>query len=474
MSFRKIVSGTATMSAARVFRLAGQFVVVPILARLLSPADYGLVAMAMPFALFAMMLADAGIGISLVRAPLSKHKEWSACFWLSIALGLALATMIAGLAPLASHLLHEPALTGLILALALTVILQSIHVIPAAALQQASRFQAIATADTVGTIMGMITAVVMAYQHYGAWALVGQQLAFFTVRVCISVWLTPFRPTFYGGWSTAREHVLFGRNVLGNSVLTYFARSFDNWVVGKVLGAALLGFYSMAFLFARLPVMLVSGPLQYVLYSRLVTIKDDPKAIGRVYILMVRLLAILLIPAMGMVAVAHAPIFTFLLSAKWAQASVLFMLAAPATTLQSIAAVGETSVYAMGRTDVQLRATAEFCVVWVIALLVAVHVGLEQAVIAYTFCVFLYHPRYLALILPLMHVKLRDYLAAFIFPLIGTGVASVLYLLCNAQVTLLPWQQIAFAAALAFTVMALNVTLQRERLRKAIRALAFN
>ena len=77
MSFRKVIVGTAMMSAVRVLRLIGQLVAVPILSRLLSPAEYGVVAIAMPFALFAMMIADAGIGMSLVRTPASDRTAWS-------------------------------------------------------------------------------------------------------------------------------------------------------------------------------------------------------------------------------------------------------------------------------------------------------------------------------------------------------------------------------------------------------------
>src|SRR5271166_4626757 len=99
MSLRGFIVDTATMSSVNVLRLLTQFLVVPVLARFLSPTDYGLVGLAMPFLFFAMIIADAGVGMSLVRTPADDRGVWSTCFWLSVLLGFALATLMATLAP---------------------------------------------------------------------------------------------------------------------------------------------------------------------------------------------------------------------------------------------------------------------------------------------------------------------------------------------------------------------------------------
>ena len=87
MSLRKVVVDTAAMSSVNLLRLLAQFLVVPALARFLSPTDYGMVGLAMPFTIFAMIIADAGVGLSLVRTPGSERRVWSTCFWLSAILG---------------------------------------------------------------------------------------------------------------------------------------------------------------------------------------------------------------------------------------------------------------------------------------------------------------------------------------------------------------------------------------------------
>src|ERR1700692_1565365 len=107
------------MSFVNVCRLLAQFFAVPILSRLLSPADYGIVGMAMPFMLFAMMIADAGVGMSLVRCPPGDGKAWSTCFWLSALLGVGTGAVLAVCAWIAPLVLGEPRLGPIIMALSL-------------------------------------------------------------------------------------------------------------------------------------------------------------------------------------------------------------------------------------------------------------------------------------------------------------------------------------------------------------------
>ena len=194
MSLRKTLLNAATMSSTNVLRLLAQFFAVPILARLLSPSDYGVVAIAMPFVLFAMMFADAGIGMSLVRTPSSERVEWSTCFWLSLMLGASLALLMIGVAPVAAYVFGVPQLTSIVMTLGLIVFAQSISTIPGAMLQQSQRYQVIAIAELAAIAAGIGTAVIVAMKGGGAWALVGQQLAYHAVRVSLTCSMSNFRP----------------------------------------------------------------------------------------------------------------------------------------------------------------------------------------------------------------------------------------------------------------------------------------
>ena len=235
VSLRRLLCDTAAVSSINVLRLIVQVLTVPVLARLLSPTDYGLVGMALPFMIFAMIVADAGIGISLIRTPVSDKEVWSTCFWLLTCMGIALAACIALLAPLASFLFDQPRLKPMIMTLALVVLAQAIVTVPAAILQQRRRFQMIAGIEIAAIITSIGAAIVLAYAGWGPWARIGQQVVFFAVRL-VATWVcAPFRPMMTCDLQKARAHLIFGGHLLGSNLVSFATRSLDNLVIGKVL-----------------------------------------------------------------------------------------------------------------------------------------------------------------------------------------------------------------------------------------------
>lgn len=468
MSLRKIVFNTATISSVNVFRLLAQFISVPILSRILSPADYGVVAMASPFMLFALIIADAGIGMSLVRTPASETRIWSTCFWLSVVLGFMLALIMSATSPLVARIFAEPALAPLVTALGVAVILQAISTVPGVALQQNHRFKTIASIEIASVIIGIAVAVTIALKGGGAWALVGQQLVFFALRLLLTLIFSPFRPRMVFDFHSVGEHMVFGRDILSVNIIGFFTRSIDNLVIGKVLNSSAVGVYSMAFQFARIPIMIVSGPLQYVIYSHLALVKNDIVVIRKTFLVITRLLAVLVFPVMGMVAVDHDAVFTLLLSKKWFAAGEFFMIIAPATALQAVNALGGTTVMVMGRTDIQLRMTIEFGLIWIAALLISVYFGLTWAAIAFNIVVILYSVRSLMLFLPLMECQLSTYLRTITIPVIMTFVCIALFWSIHNVLPASDWLQLALGAVLAALGVGLSALVQRHVITEEI------
>lgn len=459
------------MSSVNVLRILAQFVTLPILSRLLTPTDYGIVGIAMPFILFAMMLADAGIGMSLVRTPAKEREEWSTCFWLSVVFGIVLAVIVIALAPLAALSFGEPTLTPIVTALAVVVGAQAVFLVPRAAQQQSHQFNVIAGTEMAAIACGIGCALVIALCGGGAWALVGQQLAFFAVRVVLTVWLSPFRPLMVFEFHRAREHIRFGRDLLNNNLIGFFTRSIDNLLIGKVLGSEAVGFYSMAFQFARLPMMLIAGPLQYVLYSELVKLKKHPLALGCTFFTLSRVLAILVFPTVGMVAAAHQAVFRVLLSDKWASSGHLFMIVAAACALQAVTSIGGTIRMVMGRTDILLRMTIESGVVWFITLLVAVRFGLDWIAVAYNISALVYFPRSMMLVLPVVGGSLPSYLRTIAIPFLVSCGCILGFRQVTRFIALSDWSQLCVGGAFAVIGVVACIFIQRQTLRVEIAAL---
>lgn len=461
MSIRKIATGAALVSSATLFRVLLQFISIPILSRLLSPDDYGLIGIAMPFISFAMLITDAGIGMSLVRSsPLDQHEAWSTSFWLIAALGFGLALLLGCGSPLAARAFDEPRLTPIVIVLACTIFAQSLTVIPGAALQQTQRFRTIAALEIASVMAGLATALVTGFLGAGVWALVLQQVVFFSVRTIGTFTLSPFRPRFVFILSQIRHHLTFGRDIVSVNTIAHVSNSLDNLVIGNVLGPTSVGLYAMAMQFIRLPTIVITGPLQFVLYSHLAKIKDDLPAIRRMFLLVTRLLTILVLPPVGMVAAAHTSIFEILLSDKWSQSSTIFMILAPAGAAQAMMALGADIMLVLGRSDLRLRTTVEFGLIWLGVLLLSVSYGTTWVAVAYSCAVPLYVPRMLRLILALIDCRLRSYLEVIAAPVLSTLTAVCLHAGFAALLSPTKYAECGIAIGLALATMAFCAALQ--------------
>ena len=476
MSLRTIVTGTAFVSAASVTRILAQFIVVPILSRLLTSADYGLVGIASPFVFFAMLIADAGVGMSLVRsAPLEDKVSWSTSFWLILLLGSGLALILAAFAPLAVHIFGEPKLEPILIILSYTVVAQAAAIIPGAALQQARRFSAIAAVEMSSTLLGITAAVLAGLLGAGVWALIAQQVVFFTSRPLLTFMYSPFRPHLTFNLPKIKSHVAFGRDVIGASMIAQIVGSIDNLVIGHVLGSSAVGFYAMAMQFIRLPTIVVAGPLQFVLFSHMAAIKDNLPAIRRTFLLVTRVLGIIIFPSLGMVATAHFSFFNILLSEKWSELSTIFMILATAGALQTMMALGGDIMLIMGRTDLRLRTTIEFGLLWLCALLLSVSHDLYWVAIAYNCAVLLYLPRTLWLLLSLIQCPVKMYLKAMIVPALATLASIIIYTEIVRIFTPHQYADAGLAVLLAIVTAAISALVQLRSLlnESALLALPF-
>ncbi len=467
-SLRLIATGALTMSSVSVLRLLVQLLSVPVLARFLSPEEYGLAAMAMPVILFLMMLADSGLGSSLVRTSETDEPAWHTCFWLSAGLGAVAAMAVVLISPVVAALLNEPRIRPILTALAAVIPLQTLTLVPGAALQQQRRFGSIAATEIASTGTSLGTAVACAVAGFGVWALVWQQIVFYAVRLTFTLALSPFRPRLIFDLRDASEHIIFGRNLLGATLISSGSRTLESFFIGRLCGPSALGVYAMAFQFARLPFMLVTGPLQYVLYPYIAALRDDKAKLAGLFLVLTRVLALVVCPAVGVIAAASDPVFHLLLSKKWGHAAPIFVLIAPAAALQPVTAILSTFLMGLGRTDVQMRLAGQLAAVWLVGLTLSVWHGIEAVAVAYSLCVFLFSLWTMRIGLPLVDCSFRDYLHALLWPLTLSVSAALLYRMVKLTAPADEVMNVCLAAALAITASALALIAQRHALLAAL------
>jgi O-antigen/teichoic acid export membrane protein len=472
MSFKSIVLGTSAVSFVSVLRLAAQFFVIPVLSRLLSPGDYGLVAMALPFVFFTMGFTDAGMGQSLVRTTTHETHVWSTSFWLTFILGGAFTLLIAALSPVAAWFFHEPHLMPILLALSTVVVMQAGATVPEAYLRKNNKFWTIALTEAAAIVASIASAVIVALNGGGAWALVAQQVVLYGGRLVLTLSYARFRPEACFDIRSIREHLIFGRDVLGANMIYSVSQAAESFSIGKILGSLLLGIHTMAFTFVRLPMRMITGPLQYVLYSHLSAVRGNIPLMRQIMLTLTRVMAILLVPAIGMVGAAWHPVFKLFLSEKWVVSGAIFVLAVPGSIFQSVGSIRNTILLVMGRTDLLMRQGFENMVLSITALMIAVWFGIEWVAIAYNVVVFLYFHRSAKPVLEAVNCSFGMYLRAMALPAVVTLAGAGIYTLASR--TVLPendWIRLGTAVGIGLVCLAASVGGQYGALRRDIAAI---
>ena len=332
----RVWSGVGWKAASGLVRAAWRLAVVVTLARLLGPADFGLAAMALVLSAFVVPLADLGLGTALVQRRTLEERERSTVFWLSVAAGVALSALGVALAGLVADFYGRHELQLLFAALSLSFVITSLGTVQRSELVRKMDFRALELRTIAGVMVGGVVAIVLASLGYGAWALIGQELAIAAVSTCLLWLLIPWRPRFLFSGRSARELGGYGLSVLGGSFFVGLNQNADNLIVGRFLGASALGLYSVAYSVILAPLTRIVDPAQQVLFSALARIQDDRNHVVRAWKRMVRLLAVICMPMMLGFVVVAPDVVPAVLGSRWTDAVPVFQILACVSVVQCL------------------------------------------------------------------------------------------------------------------------------------------
>jgi PST family polysaccharide transporter len=469
VALRRLALGAAALSAARAIQTALALLALPILARLLDPAEFGLVALAMSFVLFTMAFSDAGMGYSLVRTPREDTAAWSSAFWTIALLSTGLALFLLAIAWPAAWLFGEPRLAPLVLALAPIPLIQGLLAPAVADLQQREKFGWLGVAEITGAVLGALAAIWIAFNGGGAWALVAQQLGVWAGKAVVIAATTQFRPRFVLQRAGLEPHLRFGRDTAGWSLINFVARQIDPLVIAKIIGTTALGFYSMAYRLMTLPAHMVGGPVQNALYTRMVALRGDPAGLRELVLIASRALASFVFPAMAVLAVASSAFIEVFLSERWLPAAPLFAALAPIGAITAVAGLNGPLLMATGRTDLRLRLTFEFTLLWAAAVPFLAMGGVEAVAIGFAVLFLLYLPRTLQLFLRPIGDDVPGYLRAMTIPFAVSCGLAITHLMARSVLPLNAWTEVALAASEILIGYGVTAWILRGRLVSDLR-----
>lgn len=268
-----------------------------LLAQLLGPAEFGMVALANLLLAFVGPFHDSGLATAFVARTGDARADGASLAWGTIASGIVGALLVVAVAPLVAQVFEQPMLADVTRVLALTFALRGIAAAPLAVALRELAFGRRAAVGFIGTVAESGVSIAFALHGAGVWALVAGQVGG-GIATAVAAWmLAPWRP--WGAFSATRlwEMSRYGRHiVLGNS-LGFLGSYLDNIVVGRALGVDALGVYGAAFKWGRLPAFALGTVVSPVAFPSYVTVRDDPARLQRAYLRLVRTITTIALPA---------------------------------------------------------------------------------------------------------------------------------------------------------------------------------
>ena len=326
-----------------------------ILARMLDPSDFGIIAMITIFFAVAQSFVDSGFSNALVRKTDRREEDLSTCFYFNIGVGIVAYIVLFLIAPLVASFYNQPILSPIIRITGLGVVLNSLCVVQQALFTIKIDFKSQAKVTLSATIISGIVGVVLAYQGYGVWALVWQGVVLSLVRMGLLWLMSKWRPTT--GFSKSSFNYLFGygSKLLASGLLDTIYNNIYPIVIGKFYTPAQLGNYSRALSFAQLPSSNITSILQRVTFPVLSTIQDDIPRLQANYRRLLKLSAFIIFPLMTGLAAVAFPLIRVVLTPKWEGCSLYLQIICFALMWYPIHAINLNLLQVKGRSDLFLH-----------------------------------------------------------------------------------------------------------------------
>jgi PST family polysaccharide transporter len=307
-----------------------------VLARLLTPNDYGTVAMISTVLGFAAVFRDLGLSEATVQRKEISQGEISTLFWLNVIIGAALTGVVALLAPALAWFFETPSLKSLTIAYSATFLIGAAAVQHAALLRRRMAFGSLAVIEAASLGTGLAVTVLLAWYGTGYWALALGRLAEALAYTIGATSASRWRPSHPRGYAEVRPLLAFGANLTGFSLMNYLARNLDALLIGKAWGAEQLGLYSKAYGLLLLPLRQINAPLSAVAVPALSRLIDDADRYRAAYCRILGIISIIAMPLAAFFIVNSDWVILVAFGPRWAEASPLFSLLGISALVQPI------------------------------------------------------------------------------------------------------------------------------------------
>lgn len=326
-----------------------------VLARLLSPEDYGLIALTYVFIAISNTFIDSGFSVALVRKEMVTEGDYCTAFYFNVLVALLCYLIIFFIAPFAASFYKNELFSPVLRVVGLSIIVNSLGTVQVVKYMRKIDFKRLSLMSIVSNVLGCVVGLILAYLHYGVWALVFQTLTANLLLVCLYWIVSNWRPHDRFSKESFRYLFGFGSKLLLSGLLNVVFNNIYPIIIGRLFSASSLGFYSKANTFAKLPSSTLTDVMQKVTFPVLSQMQNDEDYLRNNYRKLIRLSAFVIFPMMIGLASVASPLMLFLLTEKWAQSIVYLQIICFGMMWYPVHAINVNLLQVKGRSDLFLR-----------------------------------------------------------------------------------------------------------------------
>ena len=396
-----------------------------VLARLLVPKAFGLVALGYVYLAFVQIFIDQGFSQALVQRAELEQEHLDTAFWISVFSGVLLTFAGIIAAGFTARLFHEPSLTPVLKWMSLNLFLISLSNMPQAILQRRMDFKSLAIRHVVAALAGGVVGIWMATAGYGVWSLVGQSLVQSLVGVFVLWHACKWRPGFNISVRHFRELFSFGINVAGAEILSFFNTRMDHLLIGYFLGPVPLGYYTVARRLLQTIIELLTRTIAQVALPTFSIMQKEPERLRRAFYTATQLSSLVAFPAFAGMAVLAPEIVRVVFGNQWLASIPVMQVLAFIGILQAIFYFNGAVLKALGKPSWLLGIATVNAVANVIGFSVAVRWGIVAVAAAFVIRGYLLSPIPVWVIRKIINIKIGAYLKQFFPSFVGSIVMVI-------------------------------------------------
>lgn len=380
---RAVSSGALTIGAQ-----AGKFGLhllgIVVLARLLTPEDFGLIAMVSAVIGFVRVFKDAGLSMATVQREGITHAQVSNLFWINVAVSALIGVALSVAAPLVARFYEEPRLVAITVALCGGFVVSALTGQHMALLSRQMRFKAIAGIDIASIVVGLLVGVIMSVLHFSYWSLVGMNLTTAALAFALTWWASGWRPQLPRRHSGTASLVRFGFHLTAANFIYAIARGVDSILIGRLYGADALGLYTRASALVARPLENFIGPIDAVFVPAFSRLQTQPVRYRRIFLLVYETLALTGSVFTGLLLGLAYPLTVVVLGPKWEGAATIFAGFAAVALFVPLCSACTWLMTSQGRGKDSLVSSVIVSGVTVVAFIVGIPYGAAGVAISYS------------------------------------------------------------------------------------------